>query len=314
MRPSCAATALPGAQSPFACGGSLRARLRATSPGWLPAVPAARPPLACGSRRARFRALALLLAALACGPGGVSEPAVSSPAPSFEADLEAARLEVATLRQALAEERGERDALEAQLERLRQELDELAWRDEAPEAEPGAEEMGAEVQPERPWFDAEALARHGVQPSEVDGLREAFDASELALLQLEDEARREGWYDDPRYRLRLRDLRVALRAELGDERFDLILFATGRHNRVVVTDLLAGSPAERAGVQAGDEILSYAERQVFRGMELKRATTEGRTGERVELVVLRNGSRERLWVPRGPLGIRMRPASRPPPW
>jgi hypothetical protein len=256
---------------------------------------------------------AALLAVLACGPGCGDETPASPLSPSLEADLEAARLELAMLRQALTEERAEREALEAEVERLHQELDELAWRDEAPGAGPGEEES-AGGPAERPWFDAEALARHGVQPSELDRLREAFDASELALLELEDQARREGWYDEPRYRESLRDMRLALRADLGDDRFDRLLFASGRHNRVVVTDLLEGSPAQRAGIQPGDEILSYAEQRVFRGMELKRATTEGRAGERVEVELLRDGSRERVWVPRGPLGIRMRQASRPPPW
>ena len=264
-----------------------------------------------------MRALALaVVAALACGPAGGGEKSAAAPATPLEADLEAARLEVATLRQALSEEQAEREALEAELEHLRQQLDELAWSDEAPEA-PAAAEQGAADAPDhagRPWFDAEALASHGVSPAEQDALRESFDASELALLQLEDQARREGWYGAPRYRQELRDQRLALRAELGDERFDLLLYATGRHNRVVVSDLLADSPAERAGVRPGDEILSYAEHRVFRGMELKRATTEGTVGERVELVVLRDGSRVRLWVPRGPLGVRMRPEVRPPPW
>lgn len=253
---------------------------------------------------------AAVLAALACGPGG-GEPPPTAPS-ALETDLEAAGLEVATLRQALAEERAEREALEAEVERLRQELDELAWRDEAPE--PGEQPEGAEGRAERPWFDAEALARHSVAPAELERVREAFDASELALLQLEDQARREGWYGEPRYGERLRDMRLALRAELGDDRFDLLLFATGRDNRVVVTDLLEGSPAQLAGIQPGDEILSYAERRVFRGMELKRATTVGTAGERVEIELLRDGSRVRVWIPRGPLGIRMRQASRPPPW
>jgi hypothetical protein len=279
--------------------------------------PRVRPPLADGSRRARRRAAAALLVALGCRPGG-GDPEAAPAAPasaSLEAELASARLEVATLRQALSEEQAEREALEAELERVRQELEELSWREpEAAETTPRPDPGAAGGGGRRPWFDAESLAQHGVPPAEVETLRETFDASELALLQLEDEARREGWYEAPRYRQELRDQRLQLRADLGDERFDRLLFATGRHNRVIVTDLLADSPAERAGVRPGDEILSYAEERVFRGGELKQATTEGRAGERVELVVVRDGSQERLWVPRGPLGIRMRPASRPPPW
>lgn len=264
-------------------------------------------------RPSRAATAALLLAAFACGPGGKPEsPAPATPA--LESDLEAARLELATLRQALAEERADREALEEEVERLHQELEDLAWSEGKREEGGGEADETGHRPGERPWFDAEALATHGVQPAELDRLRESFDASELALLQLEDQARREGWYEKPRFRLALRDMRQALRAELGDERFDLLLFATGRQNRIVVDDLLRDSPAERAGLQRGDEILSYGERRVFRGMELKRATTEGAAGERVEIVVLRDNSRTRVWIPRGPLGIRMRQASRPPAW
>jgi len=269
-------------------------------------------------RSPRAPRIAALVAALACGCGSGGDAPVVQPPADLESDLAAARLEVATLRQALSEERAERQALELEVERLREEIEELAWSDPKPDAgaqarEPGETEDQGKGQ-EQPWFDADGLLGHGVQPAEVERLREVFDASELALLELENQARREGWFDDPRYRQELRDLRLALRADLGDDRFDLLLYATGRQNRVVVTDLLQGSAAERNGVQPGDEILSYADQRVFRAMELKQATTEGTPGERVALEVWRDGSRVRVWVPRGPLGIRMRPTRRPPPW
>jgi len=276
-------------------------------------------------RSLRAPMAALLCAALGCGAGddGGSAPSAGSP---LEADLASARLEVATLRQALDEERHERQALEAEVEWLREQLESAGWADPAGGAShAGAEaaapdsagEAGADSPApghggERPWFDAEALAKHGLPPADVERLREAFGASELALLRLEDQARREGWLDEPRYRLALRDMRLALRGELGDEGFDALLYATGRRNRVVVSDLLGDSPAERAGLEPGDEILRYADARIFGPMELKAATTAGTAGERVEIVVLRDGARERVFVPRGPLGIRMRPASRPP--
>jgi hypothetical protein len=287
-------------------------------------------------RSSRAPAAACLLAAFACGPHEGTDSSAAPARPGLEADLAAARLEVATLRQALAEERDERQALEAEVERLREQLDELAYAEPSPRGEAAARSgergagsaaggegaSGAEaVGPgggsdggDRPWFDADALLRHGVSPAEVERLRDVFSESEFALLQLEDQARREGWFDQPRYRESLRDLRLALRAELGDDRFDRLLFATGRENRVIVADLLDDSPAQRSGLQAGDEILSYGDRRVFRAMELKHATTEGTAGERVEVEVLRDGARVRLWVPRGPLGIRLQQARRPPPW
>jgi hypothetical protein len=267
---------------------------------------------------------ALLFAALGCGAGGDEDGAAPPAGAPLEADLASARLELATLRQALDEERHERQALEAEVEWLREQLEATGWVEPAGGASEAGAEAGSDAteggaaprapgaDAERPWFDAEALAKHGVSPADVERVREAFDESELALLDLEDQARREGWFDEPRYRLALRDMRLALRSELGDEHFDALLYATGRRNRVVVSDLLEDSPAQRAGVEPGDEILSYADGRIFGPMELKAATTEGTAGERVELVVLRDGQRERLFVPRGPLGIRMRPESRPP--
>lgn len=262
--------------------------------------------------------LAALVAALACGAGSGGDAGTAPSPVELEAGLAAAHLEAATLREALAEERAERLALELEVERLHEEIEQLTWAEPGeaagePAREEGlaADESGAS---ERPWFDAEGLVEHGIEPAELDRLREAFDASELALLELENRAQREGWIRDPRYRQELRDMRLALRAELGDDRFDRLLYASGRNNRIVVSDLLQGSAAEDGGIQPGDEILSYAERRVFRPAELKQATLEGRAGERVAIEVLRDGSRVRIWVPRGPIGIRMRQARRPPPW
>jgi len=264
------------------------------------------------------RALVLLglLAALACGSD--REPPAPAGAPAAapadrDADLAAARLEVATLREALASEHAEREALEAEVERLRAQLEDVGLG--AAEQEAGAQHADAGPdagEKEGPWFDADGLLEHGVEPAEVDRVRESFDASELALLELEDRARREGWLGSPRYREALRDSRNALHAELGDERFDRLLYASGRKNRVVVEELLGGSPAQLAGLQPGDEILSYGSTAIFRAPELKWGITQADPRSPVAIEVLRQGNRMRLWVPYGPLGIRLSEQRRPP--
>jgi len=251
--------------------------------------------------------IAILAAMLVCGCGSGGDAQRAEPPPDLEADLASAQLEIATLHEALGAERAERQALELEVERLHEELDQLAWSEATPANEAGEEQ-------EQPWFDEKGLLEHGVDPSEVERLREAFGASELALLELENRARREDWFREPRYREELRDMRLALRAELGDDRFDRLLYATGRQNRVVVSDVLDGSAAQASGLQPGDEILSYDDRRVFRPMELKQATTEGKAGERVAIEVWRDGSRFRVWLPRGPIGIRMDQQRRPPLW
>ena len=257
--------------------------------------------------RPRAPVLPALLAALACGTDREAPAPATSPVDAT-AELEAARLEVATLREALASERAEREALEAEVERLRAEAEDSGW--SAATGEVDAPPGGAKS--DGPWFNAQALLQHGVEAAEVDRVRESFDRNEMALLELEDRARREGWIGSPRYRDALRDARDALRAELGDDRFDLLLYASGRHNRVVVEDVLDGSPAQRAGIQRGDEILRYGDQRLFWAWDLKHQTTQGRPGEPVSIDIARGGQAERLWSAYGPLGIRLREESRPP--
>jgi serine protease Do len=72
---------------------------------------------------------------------------------------------------------------------------------------------------------------------------------------------------------------------------------------VNVGNVLASSPAESAGLRSGDEIVSYAGERVFDMRELNRLTLEGQRGESVLVEVLRDGQRQQLILPRGPVGI-----------
>lgn len=155
------------------------------------------------------------------------------------------------------------------------------------------------------WFDDAALLEAGVQPYEVERLRDVFNSSEMQLIELENQAQREGWYRRPRYWQALSELRTGLRENIGDEDFDLLLYATGRKNRVVIDAVLGDSPGERAGLAPGDIVLSYDGRRIFKAPELKQATVQGQVGDRVAIDVLRNGERVRIYVARGPLGARL---------
>ena len=88
--------------------------------------------------------------------------------------------------------------------------------------------------------------------------------------------------------------------------FDLLLYASGQPNRVVVESLLKRSPAAEAGLEAGDVILSYDDRRVFHPAELKQMTASGSPGESVSIEVLRKGRQVSLGVLRGPLGVFLR--------
>jgi len=220
--------------------------------------------------------------------------------------------ELAALRAALEDERRARQRLGREVAALRAALG-------AAEPEPGASPAVPAPAPPGPaaqegdpppggGFDEAALLDAGFAPYEVAEIRGRVEAIELERLYLRDRALREGWSGTPRFRQAYRALgeqEEALRQEFGEDRYDWLLYASGRSNRVRVTSVLAGSPAGEAGVEAGDRIVSYGGARLFDVSELRDATTGGRAGESVELEVRRGDETVRLFVPRGPLGVRL---------
>jgi hypothetical protein len=240
---------------------------------------------------------------------------------------------VAALQKELATERDARLGLESEVEMLRLMLEEYGGvapgeaaagaaaspggapsgspappAGTAPPAGSGAAEPGADAPNlgQDLWFDAPALAKASVPPHEVERLRRVFEESELEVLQLRDRAVREGWAGSPRFLQDLYELRAGLRADVGDETFDWLLYATGRPNRVVARSLLATGAAAQAGVEAGDLIVSYDGRTIFKWGELQHATRQGQAGRPVVMGVMSpDGQTRRVTVPSGPLGVQL---------
>ena len=65
---------------------------------------------------------------------------------------------------------------------------------------------------------------------------------------------------------------------------------------------MAASPAERAGLQPGDQIVSYDGERVFSTFELMQHTMASGDGD-VVVDVLRNGATMQIVLPRGPIGV-----------
>jgi len=63
---------------------------------------------------------------------------------------------------------------------------------------------------------------------------------------------------------------------------------------VLITEVIEGSPAEEAGLKAGDVILEIDDRKVEDTGELFEAISEKEKGDRIELVVLRNKSHKKF--------------------
>ena len=238
-----------------------------------------------------------------------SAPAIGAPAGG----------NVEALAAALEEERAARRALAEDVASLRAEVARLSGA--APPAEPLLPTGHPTTTPHGaapPTFDEKALLEAGFDEREATRLRERVEQIDLEHLYLRDRAVREGWMGTQRFGDEYRALEAksrGLRDELGDDRYDWLLYASGQSNRVVVQGVMERSPASAAGIRAGDAVLAYDGTRLFDASTLREATTQGRAGETVPVDISRDGERLHLFVPRGPLGVRLqesrlRPAGR----
>jgi len=177
--------------------------------------------------------------------------------------------------------------------------------------------MASRMMPARPDSTEQynSLIAAGINPSVAADIKQRSDQWELARLDLIDTAVREGWRRSDQFEERideLRDERVNLRSELGDDQYDRYLFESGGFNRVRIDSIIDGSAANLAGMQTGDFILSYAGQRVFQLQQLQRATRDGIRGENIQIQLRRAGQFLTVDLPRGPLGVTLAGAREEP--
>lgn len=220
------------------------------------------------------------------------------------------------LEQVIAEEREARLILEDQLQNLIEEIeridatgprvfaDQVAASDDAP----------ARRQPEqRARRDFVSLVRNFQERRLNDLVEGGFSEDEARrILKQESEAQYKAMQaaHDAQRRGEVVDSLSAmsrpqslLRAELGDNDYERYLQAQGQPTSIQVTQVLDSSPGSLAGLQPGDQIVSYGGERVFDVNELRELTLQGRAGEDVVIEIERDGVRMQLNVPRGPVGI-----------
>jgi hypothetical protein len=243
-------------------------------------------------------------AAPRAGASGVVLPSAAADARADERLLELEdALDAEILQRAALEERVAELAaqLEALGERPRSARDASAAGGQPPanveqiRAREQADRRSVEQQRERRMI--ERLTEAGFAPDRAEWINRRTEELRMQALHAQYEAMRTGRpVESP-------GVEETLRTELGDADYERYLQANGRPAAVPVRDVLTSSPAERAGLQPGDEIVAYAGQRVFDMSELNSLTLEGTPGESVVVDVRRAGQTVQLVLPRGPIGI-----------
>ena len=252
--------------------------------------------------------MAISLAAGFAAAAFVLRPAVTTPAQVAAASVPGdERLQA--LESAVSEERMARQMLEEQLLLLFDEIDRLeAKQDQRTEDRP----VRAAVAVAEPSFQfrgeaapqgvADNLLKAGLTQERADWIFQREEELRFAAMQARYQARNAGTAVDPFDPGLSPD--AMLRAELGDDEYEMYLVANNRSTSVGVANVLASSPAARAGLQPGDRIVAYDGRRVFSGGDLVQQTMAAGTGN-VVVDVLRDGAPMQVVLPRGPIGVEL---------
>ena len=219
---------------------------------------------------------------------------------------------VRALETALGEERDARQLLEDDLKSVYAELDRLEAgearqarppRDEDSAAPPVSGRAGRFGSSASPADRAKALVDGGFSQERADWIVKRESELQMQAMQAVFEARRNGEPFDPS--APGMNPQATLRAEIGDDEYENYLQATGRPTSVDVGTVLESSPAQRAGLQAGDKITGYDGKRVFNYWDLNEATLQGDAGSSVVVDIERDGVPMQVVMPRGPIGISM---------
>ncbi|MGI9222119.1 MAG: PDZ domain-containing protein [Woeseiaceae bacterium] len=220
---------------------------------------------------------------------------------------------IAALENAVSEERQARQLLEEELLVLYAEIDRLEnandrgaadeTRDSARQARATTQAMsvsqlregsqGAE-QPDR----RNAMIAAGLSPERADHILRRESEMRFEMMQAYYDARNSGESFD-RFSM---SPDAMLRADIGDADYEKYLQANGRPTTVGVAGVMTASPAERAGLQPGDEIVGYDGDRVFSTSDLMQRTMAAGEGD-VVVDVVRDGAPMQVVLPRGPIGV-----------
>lgn len=243
------------------------------------------------------------------------EPVMAPPAAPADAvfDQSAPLNErLTSLEQVVAEEREARLILEDQLQMLLGQIERVGAVDPraAAEREQRREERARQRESQRDFVAMaqsyqerrlNRLVEGGFSEDSARRLLQQESAAQFKALQAAHDAQRNGESLDPL--ATMNGPQSLLRAELGDSAYEQYLEAQGQPTAIQITQVLDGSPGSQAGLQPGDEIISYNGERIFNVSELRNQTMQGTPGEDVIVEIDRDGVRMQLGLQRGPVGI-----------
>ena len=216
---------------------------------------------------------------------------------------------ISTLEQAVSQERQARQLLQDEVLFLTNELDRMPLIDpvgndadtEVATASESRESRRADYRRRfTPEGRTELLIEAGFQPGRAEYIVKRESELQMQALQARYEAERDG----APYDYSQRDSSGnALREELGDAEYEQYLEANGRSTNVAVSNVIESSPAQRAGLQVGDEIVRYDGYRVFSMSDLSSQTMQGDPGFNVAVDIMRDGVPMQVVLPRGPVGV-----------
>ncbi len=158
----------------------------------------------------------------------------------------------------------------------------------------------------------ERLAATGVVAEDAEALVQRLDELALARLEASYQVRQAAASGDADLQRAARDARrqipadaAAIREEFGDATYDNYLYASGQPNRVEVTSVLRSSTAIGAGVEPGDYLRSLDGQPLYSTRDLTTRIRAGSPEQTYALTIERNGETIDVWVPGGPLGVRV---------
>ena len=239
----------------------------------------------------------------------------ADPADYFDAEAPATE-RLAALERIVAEERDARLLLEEQLQALLADFDRIDTsdlqellrmaaenRDQMEEARTQQADRTVRRRAMRDFAQMRMtqLVDGGFTEARASQILALEDQVRMEVLQAEYEAQRDGTDFNPWSQAY--NAQASLREKLGDADFENYLLAQGGQSTITVREVIGSSPANRAGLRPGDQIVSYDGSRVFSMAELRSKAFDGNPGEDVVVDIERDGQRMQLVLPRGPMGI-----------